>query len=110
MGAPLQDISALERPQLRAYIPVGELYMRRRRSGLTQKYSAAVMPDACWQPTGKDSPHTAHCASLPNLRQSMNRFFEQRFGPSQQGIVGSQRGRIRRTQPTAPRCQTWEAT
>lgn len=66
---PLQDIMTLPRPQLRAYMPVGVLYMRRRRSGLTQKYSAAVMFALCWQPTGKLSPHTAHCASAPNLQQ-----------------------------------------
>lgn len=44
---PLQDMSTLLRPQLRAYMPVGVLYMRRRRSGLTQKYSDAVMPELC---------------------------------------------------------------
>jgi hypothetical protein len=66
---PLQDIMTLLRPQLAAYMPVGVLYMRLRRSGFTQKYSAAVMLALCWQPTGKLSPHTAHCASAPNLQQ-----------------------------------------
>lgn len=61
-------MSTLRRPQPRAYMPMGVLYMRRRRSGFTQKNSLAVMPCECWQPTGKDSPHTAHCASLPKLR------------------------------------------
>lgn len=61
-------MSTLPRPQLRPYMPVGVLYMRRRRSGFTQKYSLAVMPPLCLQPTGKLSPHTAHCASEPNLQ------------------------------------------
>ena len=40
--------------------------MRRRRSGLTLKPCGQAMSGECAQPTGNDSPHTAHCGSVPH--------------------------------------------
>jgi len=47
-------------------MPTGVLYMRRRRSGFTLKPCGQAMSGECAQPTGNDSPHTAHCGSVPH--------------------------------------------
>mmetsp|Transcript_11633 Transcript_11633/g.28516 ORF Transcript_11633/g.28516 Transcript_11633/m.28516 type:complete len:298 (+) Transcript_11633:744-1637(+) len=49
-------------------MPVGVLYTRRRLSGLARKNWAPWMWESNLQPSGKLSPHTAHCGWLPNLR------------------------------------------
>ena len=56
------------RPQLGWYMPVGLLYRRRRRSGLTEKKWEQVMLLEKRQPTGKLSEETAHSGCPPNLQ------------------------------------------
>ena len=45
--------------------------MRRRRSGLLQNASAAIMLGEKAQPTGKASPLTLHWGSDPKLQYTM---------------------------------------
>ena len=65
----VHDMYTAERPQPDSYIPVGELYRRLRRSGLTEKNCGHGMLFENRHPTGKLSDDTALSGCAPKLHQ-----------------------------------------